>query len=161
MGVIAEAFVAFAQPLLDETDGSEEQLNKALTISQLCYNLALMPEDKRDRMLGELRPSLQMDDEEFDDFRRSVVVPMIRRHQEMFPRMHGRKSADFSPSGPSPRGPSPRGPSPRGPSPIGPSLQTRLNAPARREAYPGTNRYAPCPCNSGRKYKFCCGKKRR
>jgi hypothetical protein len=151
MGVIAEAFVAFAQPLLDETDGSEEQLNKAFTISQLCYNLALMPEDERDRMLGEMRPSLQMDDEEFDDFRRSVVVPMIRRHQEMFPRMHGRKSADFSPSGPSRSGPSP----------IGPSLQTRLNAPARREAYPGTNRYAPCPCNSGRKYKFCCGKKRR
>ena len=27
------------QPLLDQTDGSEEQLNKAFTISQLCFNL--------------------------------------------------------------------------------------------------------------------------
>jgi uncharacterized protein YecA (UPF0149 family) len=24
--------------------------------------------------------------------------------------------------------------------------------------YPGTGRYDPCPCNSGEKYKFCCGK---
>ena len=45
MGAIAEGFVAYAQPLLDQTDGSEEQLNKAFAISQLCYNLALLPED--------------------------------------------------------------------------------------------------------------------
>ena len=48
MGAIAEGIVAYAQPLLDQTDGSEEQLNKAFTISQLCYNLALLPEDSRD-----------------------------------------------------------------------------------------------------------------
>jgi hypothetical protein len=30
MGALAEAFVAYAQPLLDQTDGSEEQLNKVL-----------------------------------------------------------------------------------------------------------------------------------
>ena len=102
MGAIAEAFAAYAQPLLDQTDGSEGQLNKAFAISQLCYNLALMPEDSRDQMLSEMRLSLEMDDEEFDDFRRSIVVPMIRRHQEMFPQMHGRGSTDFSQSGPSP-----------------------------------------------------------
>ena len=90
MGAIAEAFVAYAQPLLDQTDGSEEQLNKAFAISQLCYNLALLPEDSRDTTLSEMRPALKMDDEEFDEFRRSIVVPMIRRHQEMFPLMHRR-----------------------------------------------------------------------
>ena len=56
MGAIAEAFVAYAQPLLDQTDGSEEQLNKAFAISQLCYNLALLPDDERDTMLSEMRP---------------------------------------------------------------------------------------------------------
>lgn len=35
-----------------------------------------------------MRPTLKMDDDEFEAFRRSVVIPMIRRHQEMFPRMH-------------------------------------------------------------------------
>jgi hypothetical protein len=85
MGALAEAFVAYAQPLLDQTDGSEEALNKAFSISQFCYNLALLPEDGREQSMREMRSSLTMDDDEFDDFRRSVLVPMIRRHQEMFP----------------------------------------------------------------------------
>jgi hypothetical protein len=46
MGVIANAFVAFAQPMLDQTDGSMEQMEKAFAISQLCYNLALLPENE-------------------------------------------------------------------------------------------------------------------
>ena len=103
MGAIAEGLVAYAQPLLDQTDGSEEQLNKAFTISQLCFNLALLPEDSRDTTLSEMRPALKMDDEEFDAFRRSIVAPMIRRHQEMFPQMHRRVATDPSQSGPSPR----------------------------------------------------------
>ena len=144
MGAIAEAFAAYAQPLLDQTDGSEGQLNKAFAISQLCYNLAMLSEDRRDQMISEMKHSLEMDDEEFDDFRRSIVVPMIRRHQEMFPQMHRRGSTDCSQSGPSPSGP---------------SFRTRQKMAARGEAYPGTDRYAQCPCNSGRKYKFCCGKK--
>jgi SEC-C motif len=141
MGAIAEAFVAYAKPLLDQTDGSEEQLNKAFAISQLCYNLALLPDDSRSAALAEMRPTLGMDDEEFEDFRRSVVFPMIQRHQEMFPLMHRRFSPDRSQSGPS------------------------LGAPPKKAApgdrYPGTDRYAPCPCGSGEKYKFCCGKKGR
>lgn len=145
MGAIAEAFAAYAQPLVDQTDGSEGQLNKAFAIGQLCFDLALMPEGSRDRTLSEVRVNLEMDDDEFDEFRRSIVVPMIRRHQEMFPQMHRRGSTDFPQSGPPPSDP---------------SFRTRPGMAARREAYPGTDRYAPCPCNSGKKYKFCCGKKR-
>ena len=141
MGALADAFVAYAQPLLDQTDGSEEQLNKAFAISQLCYNLALLPEDQRDAMLSETRQSLGMDDAEFAEFRRSVIVPMIRRHEEMFPGMHRRSFGDSAPSSSSPQ------------------AHTRKAAPGER--YPGTDRYAPCPCGSGEKYKFCCGAKGR
>ncbi len=140
MGVIAEGVVAYAQPLLDQTDGSEEQLNKALAISQICWNLALLPEGERDQMLSEMRSSLKMDEAEFAEFRRSIIDPMIQRHQEMFPLMHRRGLTAASPGGPSPRAHS---------------------GAAAREAYPGTDPYAPCPCNSGRKYKFCCRKKGR
>jgi len=146
MGAIADAFAAYAQPLLDQTDGSLEQLNKAFAISQLCYNLSLTPEDHRDRALSEMRLTLKMDDEEFDDFRRTIIVPMIRRHEEMFPQMHRPSPIGFSQSGPSSSGPSFRTP---------PRIETRT------EAYRKTDRYAPCPCNSGKKYKFCCGKNRR
>jgi SEC-C motif len=137
MGALAEAFVAYAQPLLDQTDGSQEQLNKAFTISQLCYNLALLPDDQRDTMLSEMRQTLGMEDAEFAEFRRSVIVPMIRRHEEMFPRMHQRSFGSSAPS----------------PSP--PLAHTKKAAPG--QGYPGTDRYAPCPCGSGEKYKFCCG----
>ena len=88
-------------------------------------------------MLDEMRQTLGMDDAEFAEFRRSVIVPMIRRHEEMFPGMHRRSFGDSAPSSSSPR------------------THTRKAAPGER--YPGTDRYAPCPCGSGEKYKFCCG----
>ena len=141
MGAIADGIVAFAQPLLDQTDGSIEQLNKAFTITQLCYNLAILPEDRRDEMLSEVRRNLAMEDEEFEAFRRSIVVPMIRRHEEMFPQMHRRVS-----TGPLQTDPSPQ-------------VDPRRALSAERPAV--TDRYAPCPCNSGKKYKFCCGAKGR
>jgi hypothetical protein len=141
MGALAEGLVAYAQPLLDQTDGSVEEMNKAFSISTLCYNLALLPEDQRKTTLSEMRSDLKMDDDEFDAFRRSIIDPMIRRHEEMFPLMHRRVATALSQSGPSPR------------------VQQRTAAAG--EKYPGTDRYAPCPCNSGEKYKFCCGAKRR
>ncbi|MBI3862049.1 MAG: SEC-C domain-containing protein [Planctomycetia bacterium] len=141
MGAIADAIVAYAQPLLDETDGSEHQMQTACTISQLCWNLALLPAERRDQSLREMQPSLNMDDAEFESFRCTVVIPMIRRHEQMFPHLHGGFSADTWQNDDSP------------PTHSGTAKQT--------EKYPGTDRYAPCPCNSGRKYKFCCGKKAR
>jgi len=135
MGAIAESIVAYAQPLIDQTDGSVEQIEKAFALSTFCYNVALMPDDKQEQMIHEMRLSVEMDDQEFAEFRSSVIDPMIRRHQEMFPRMNRRGSAGNSQSGPS---------------------SWSQPKTATHEKYPGTDRYAPCPCNSGRKYKFCC-----
>ncbi|HQU42481.1 MAG TPA: SEC-C metal-binding domain-containing protein [Pirellulales bacterium] len=139
MGAIGEALGAFAQPLLDQTDGSPEQLEKAFTISNLCFSLAQLPEDGREALLNTLQSSLKMDDEKFDEFRRCVILPMIARHEEMFPRLHGR---DF-----------------REPWQSSPSLRPRPSMAMRAEKPPVIDRYAPCPCNSGKKYKFCCGAK--
>ncbi len=142
MGAIAEGIVAYAQPLLNATDGSHEQMERAFTISQLCFNLALSPEESRAKSLSKLQPSLGMDDAEFEDFKREVVGPMILRHQERFPLMHRRISSRGFDSGL-------------------PESGSNTRAMQAREAYPGTDRYAPCPCNSGCKYKFCCGAKSR
>ncbi len=92
-------------------------------------------------MLGEMQQSLKMDDEEFATFRQSIVVPMIRRHEEMFPGLRSRSFAD--------------------PAPSSPSLPAHTRKARPGERYPGTDRYAPCPCGSGEKYKFCCGAKGR
>lgn len=134
MGAMAESIVAYTQPLIDGTDGSHEEMERALGLGQLCWNLALLPEDKREASIAKLKSGLHMDDEECRLFRLDIIDPMIQRHREMFPRLHARRAnpgfADFE------------------------------SAPKTAEAYPGTDRYAPCPCNSGRKYKFCCGKSR-
>jgi hypothetical protein len=141
MGAIADGFAAYAQPLLDQTDGSIEDMNRALSLAQLCFNLALLPIDRREESLNEMRPTLKMSDEEFAEFRRGLVDPMIRRHEEMFPRMHNRGSDSFFSSEPAPR--------------------AQSNLTVSTEAKPKIDRYAPCPCGSGEKYKFCCGAKRR
>lgn len=141
MGALAEAILAYAQPLIDQTDGSMEELNKALSISQFCYNLSPLSDHSRDTMLNEMRRTLEMDDEQFATFQRLILVPMLQRHQEMFPLLHRRMSAGLILSDSPPAAPS------------------RKASPG--EKYPGTDRYAPCPCGSGQKYKFCCGAKGR
>ncbi len=138
MGAIAQAIADYAKPLLDETDGSPDMLNRALALAQLCWNLALLPEEGRDNALLAMRPTLKMDDDEFEAFRLSVVVPMVRRHQEMFPQMHTHGLMQSS----------------RG----SPGLRSSAATTASSGKYHGTGRNAPCPCNSGQKYKRCCGR---
>jgi uncharacterized protein YecA (UPF0149 family) len=138
MGAMAEAFASFAQPLLDQTDGSLEEMNKALTLAQFCYNLALSPEESREETLNELRSALGMDEEEFAEIRRSTLDPMVRRHEQMFPRMNEIFSTGHNRS-----------------------FRSEPDIPKIASEKTVIDRYGPCPCNSGRKYKFCCGKKGR
>jgi uncharacterized protein YecA (UPF0149 family) len=130
VGAIAEAIAAYAQPLFDQTDGSLDKMNRAMTLAQMCWNLALVPADQRETAIDELKPGLKMTDGEFAEFRQQVILPMIRRHHEMFPGMHGRSS------------------------PIS-NLSSVVSSPTKK--HPAAGRYDPCPCGSGRKYKFCCG----
>jgi uncharacterized protein YecA (UPF0149 family) len=138
MGAIAEAIVAYAQPLIDATDGSMEQVNRALAISQACWNIAILPEQKRQSCMDSIGQALSVEDAELDEFQHSILEPMIRRHEQMFPGMHQLGSQRFPDREPSPS-PFPAAAWPRD-----------------KSAEPG--RYDPCPCNSGEKYKFCCGR---
>jgi uncharacterized protein YecA (UPF0149 family) len=132
VGVIADSIVAYAQPLLEETDGSIGSMNRAMSIAQICWNLALLPEDKREAALDDMKPTLKMTDEEYADFRQNLILPMIHRHHKMFPGLHNRSKPRYD-------------------------AVDVASPPAKK--HPGTDRYAPCPCGSGRKYKFCCGAK--
>jgi hypothetical protein len=148
MGAIADATVAYARPLIDETDGSMEQVNNALQISTLCWNLSLMPEEAREKAIGDMRATLDMmNDAEFDEFRNKVIMPMIRRHEEMFPALHRRGSAKTE-----------RKPLAARKIQIAPPEETLPEeTPPAKEQYAGTGRNDPCPCGSGKKYKRCCG----
>ena len=136
MGVIAEGFAAYAQPLIDETDGSPEEVERALLISELCSMLAQFPENDRETKVRKVQRSLKIDDDQFEVFRSSVIEPMVRRYAEMFAPMHMQIDRLVESA----------------------AAYDRLGAKAA-EKYPGTDRYAPCPCQSGKKYKCCCGKR--
>ncbi|MBN1396138.1 MAG: SEC-C domain-containing protein [Pirellulales bacterium] len=133
MGIIADSFVTYAQPLFDETDGTKESFNRAMTVAQMCWNFAIMPEDRRDAAINDIKPALKMSDAEFAEFRQHVILPMIQRHCEMFPGLHtGSKHIS--------------------------SMFGEGFAPEKKKQRTGRN--APCPCGSGRKYKRCCGASR-
>jgi len=140
MGAFADAMSRFAQPLIDASDGSPEDLERALKLSQLCWNLAILPQTSRDGFLSKTQQALGMDDDEFQDLKNGVVLPMIQRHQEMFPALHH--------------------PSRTAPSQSASVRPTSPQVPRARvvKRFPGTGRNEPCPCGSGRKYKVCCGR---
>lgn len=127
MGILSDSMIAYAKPLLDDTDGSQEQMQYALHLAQLCWNLALLPEKEQMGVLEQMRPELKMNEEEFSDFCKSVFAPMIQRHRDMFPSRHRVVSKK--------------------------AVQS-----IRKEKYPGTGRNDLCPCDSGKKYKKCCGR---
>lgn len=137
MGAIADGIVAYAKPLLESTDGSLEQMNKALGVAQFCFNAALTPAADRGELIARSQTAFDMDDEEFDEFRKTIILPMIARHEEMFPNMHGRPFPPLSSNSSS-------------------NFEQRQSPTPRKKV--AFDRYAPCPCNSGKKYKFCCEK---
>lgn len=88
MGSMGDSIAAYAQPLMDRTDGSCEQAEKAMTIAMLCWNVAILPDAEHEEWLADMRKAFNGPDEEFAAFRRDVIEPMIRRHREMFPMMN-------------------------------------------------------------------------
>jgi hypothetical protein len=88
----AEALVAYAQPLLDATDGSKEQVKKAMTLAMACWTLSVTPDEARDAAYESMRGSFNMDPEAFAAFRKDTLEPLVRRHHEMFPQLRTREA---------------------------------------------------------------------
>jgi hypothetical protein len=64
MGVIGEGIAAYAQPLVDRTDGSREQVEKALAIAMVCWNLGVMDDSEHAEVLRDMRSTTTMSDPE-------------------------------------------------------------------------------------------------
>lgn len=83
--------VEFVQPLIDETDGSREEVETWMLIGNLCWNIALQGLDRDgedqeiakivDMMRGKAEPG---DREAFA----GLLRQLLRRHREMFPEEH-------------------------------------------------------------------------
>ncbi len=152
MGAIADAMSAYAQPLLDQTDGSLEQMQMALNIAMACWNIGKFPEDERQPAIDSLAESMGLDEAEREEFQDDVLMPMIRRHDEMFGQVFQRKVPRRS------DGESNLGVGLDSDWEVGleSDLEFGLEAKPPKDQTPKPGRYDPCPCNSGKKYKFCC-----
>jgi hypothetical protein len=127
MGAIDDAVPDFAQSLLDATGGSVQGANRALSLSEALANVALLPKEERDDLIRKMQPIVESRGMDFEEFRTSLLDPVLQKYDEVWAKLQPNVSS------------------------LGPSTHG-----ARVEKYPGTDPYAPCPCNSGRKYKFCC-----
>lgn len=64
MGTLADSVVAYAKPLLDQSDGSKEQLDRAFALAQTCWTLALLPDEQLEEELPRMRLALSMEKDE-------------------------------------------------------------------------------------------------
>ena len=78
----------YARPLFDACDGSEEQVNRALSLGVVCWDLALLPPAERERALSDSAQKISEDEEDREAYR-SIVRMMIERHEQLFPELHG------------------------------------------------------------------------
>lgn len=147
MGALAEAMVAYAQPLLDQSDGTEEGMQWAFTLASLCFTMAQVSTEVRQEMLAEMRQGSDFSDEEFRVFLNDIVYPMIERQREMFPQRNAnvRKRPAVRVM--------------KDDAHLSPTLDEEDDV--HESNVPEPRPYAPCTCGSGLKYKFCCRKKPR
>jgi len=84
----AAGMADFAAPLLDASDGSAEQVQRALDMAMAFWNLAIIEDDaQRTRVLSDIATKLFDTEDERARFR-SLAAEMIERHRTMFPEMH-------------------------------------------------------------------------
>jgi hypothetical protein len=89
----AQQFVDFAQPLLDKAGGSKSETQKALTLAQLLWNVAVTRDaEEREAMLGELLRD-RGPGAEREAFAR-IARDMLQRHRELFPELHAGEDVD-------------------------------------------------------------------
>jgi SEC-C motif len=85
----ARQMMDFAQPLIDQSDGSIDALNKALSIAMIFWNLAIMPEQEREQALVEIMAEMSVSESEgVQSAFQALAETMIERHRQMFPELH-------------------------------------------------------------------------
>lgn len=91
-GGSGNAIQSFLQPLIDQTDGSPEQVEKAISLGMLFWNMALTPDDID--LTQELRQTLVevgiADPDEQKEFF-ALARREVERHRRLFPEMHRRR----------------------------------------------------------------------
>jgi hypothetical protein len=85
----AQQMMDFAQPLIENSDGTADGLNKAMSIAMVFWNLAITRDEDREEMMAAMM-SKDADPEVRSEFHLMAQL-MIARHEAMFPGLHNRR----------------------------------------------------------------------
>lgn len=81
----AAQLMRFVQPLLAGCN-DDAQLENALNLGAVFWNLALGEDDEREELLSEILTKLPNEPDAME--LRALAKDMVKRHQAMFPAMH-------------------------------------------------------------------------
>lgn len=82
----AAQMMRFVQPLLEGVGADEAQMEKALKLGSVFWNLALCESVQREELMVEVLKT--MTNEQDVTMFRAMASDMVERHQAMFPAMH-------------------------------------------------------------------------
>jgi hypothetical protein len=82
-GGLAQQMIEFVQPLLDNSDGSKEQVEKAISFGMLCWNIAILPRAERAAEIEAAEHDIAKTDEDREAFR-DLAELMLARHEKLF-----------------------------------------------------------------------------
>lgn len=81
---ISDRLIEVARPLLDDTKGEEAE-RKSIALAAFGWNLAVLPEEEREKELSEIADKLALDDPADKSMLRDILVSMIGRKNSLFP----------------------------------------------------------------------------
>jgi hypothetical protein len=85
----AQDMIDYIEPLLGP-EPNEEDMQRALSMGTICWNLSVTPEPEREQLLEKMVERVAgAHDVAAREVVRNVFTTMIARHQEMFPEEHG------------------------------------------------------------------------
>ncbi|GAG39638.1 unnamed protein product, partial [marine sediment metagenome] len=81
---ISDRLAEVARPLLDDAEGEEAE-RKSIALAAFGWNLAVLPEEEREKELSEIAGKLALDDPADRSILRDILVRMIARKNSLFP----------------------------------------------------------------------------
>ena len=73
--------------------GASRRWNKIFSLGMLCWNIALLPTQRRQSAIADTTAKFAKSDEDKNVFR-SMIEMMVTRHERMFPRLHQQRASD-------------------------------------------------------------------
>jgi hypothetical protein len=88
-GGFADSLALLAEPLLEHSDGSLEQVQKAMSVAAVAWNIGLLPRDQQLAAIDETIAESSMETRDKENFV-LLLTGLVARFNELYPHGFGR-----------------------------------------------------------------------